>query len=99
MKLNLATNLIFALVFVISCDNHSQNDVLEDVISSSTEVVDDSSSRVRLSSSSSSSFSSSQQQSGDYDTEIDEIKAKWQQYKPKNVATVFVETPNVTNPV
>jgi len=30
--------------------------------------------------------------------QIEEIRAKWQQYKPKTVTTVFAETPNVTNP-
>jgi len=61
-------------------------------ISSSSEAKISSSSSIYLSS------SSSQQQSIDSDTKIEEIRAKWQQYKPQNVATVFVEAPSVTNP-
>ena len=30
--------------------------------------------------------------------QIEDIRAKWQQYKPKPVTTVFAETPSVTNP-
>jgi len=47
---------------------------------------------------SSPSSSGQQQSSGSNGTQIDEIKAKWQQYKPKSVSTVFIETPNATNP-
>jgi hypothetical protein len=67
--------------------------------SSSSRANSSSSSRINSSSSISLSSSSSQQQSsGSYGTQIDEIKAKWQQYKPKSVSTVFLETPNATNP-
>jgi uncharacterized protein YkwD len=87
--------LALALALAISCDNHSRDDELNEVSSSSTET-DNSSSSVETNNSSSSS--SSQQESSDYETEIVEIKAKWQQYKPKNGATIFAETPNVMNP-
>jgi hypothetical protein len=68
--------------------------------SSSIELKISSSSSIYLSSSSSSEVksSSSQQESSDSDTKIAEIKTKWQQYKPKSVSTVFIETPNATNP-
>jgi len=86
------------LALVISCDNHSRDEKLNEVSSSSSEVEISSSSSLSSEAEISSSSSSSQQQSSDSDTKIAEIKAKWQQYKPQNVTTVFVETPSVTNP-
>ncbi|MCL1957061.1 MAG: hypothetical protein FWF63_07040 [Fibromonadales bacterium] len=148
MKLKFAF-LAVGLVLTISCSNRDKDEVLNEVISSSSEEdssssVISSSSEVKISSSSISSssearissssisssselkissssissssevkissssrssssevkISSSQQQSSgsDSDSRIDEIRAKWQQYKPKNVPTVFIETPSVTNP-
>jgi len=74
---------------------------------SSSSLSSSSSSRSSSSRSSSSRYSSSSRLNNsssssvvylDSNTQIDEIKAKWQQYKPKSVSTVFLETPNATNP-
>jgi len=82
--------IVFCIsLIILSCET------LKEGFSSLSNSISSAVSSINSNSSDSSSQTSSNESESD---QITEIKGKWQQYKPKIVTKVFLETPNVTKP-